>query len=413
MNIVVSSPKPYSREIQISYTADEVREKYETTIDELIAQAHIPGFRKGKVPKGIIIKNYGEAVKSDIAEDLIKDAYAEALEEHNIHPIVPPRMEEEANIELGQDFLFTLKVEVKPDFELKQYKSFELRKIVETVSESEIDETVQELRNRSGMLKPVEGRTAKSDDLVLVDFRPLEDEKPTKRVFKLDESATVVLIGKNAADKVEGHFEFPEDWPDRELAGRIYDAEVEIIELKELVPAEIDDEFLLQFGEDVKSIDDLRGKIAEDIQESKNQLAEDTLRDLARDELIKANPIEHSPIVIQLAVDDSIGRYWDVSKLEEPQLKEIREKLEPKIIRDFSIGYILDEIAAIEKIEVSRDEIKDRVAMIARANNIDPEAYYRYLRKEGDLDSVESDLKAKKAMDIVIENSTIIEEKGK
>ncbi len=410
MNIVVNSPKPYTREIEITYTADEVREKYSALLNEISSNAQVAGFRKGKVPKAIIIKNYGDAIREDLAEELIKQAYSEALEKHDLAPLVPPRVEEEIELDPEKDFAVTLKVEVKPEVVLNEYKGLELRKKVEPVADEEIDKTVEELQNRGGMLKPVEDRPAQAGDLVLVDFKPEGEETPSKRVFKLDESATVVLIGKNAGDKVEGHFEFPDDWPDRELAGAVHDAEVDILELKELIPAEIDEEFLKQFGEDVKSEEDLRGKIREELEQAKKFEAEDEMRRNARELLIDKNPIEHSPLVVQAALEDTIKRYWDISNLEGDQLTEIRAKLEPKVIRDMTGNYILDEIAETEKIEVTRDEIKERIAEIARANNIDPDAYYRYLRKEGNIDSIEADIKASKAMEIVIENATIIEE---
>lgn len=413
MNIEVTSPKSYSREIEITYTADEVSERFETFVNEVAARAELPGFRKGKVPKAIIIKNYGDAIKNDLEEELIKEGLSRAIKEHEIQPLISPRIEEETDFDPGRDYSVTLKVEVKPEVELKEYKGLELRKIVEPVDESEIDETIEELRNRSGMLKPIEDRPAEEGDIVLVNFRPLDDEEPTKRVFKLDKSATTTIIGKEVGDKFEGHFEFPEEHPERELAGNIFDAEVEILELKELIPADIDEEFLKQFGEDIKSEQDLREKIREELQDTKERKAERQMREMARDQLIRKNPIEHSPMVIEAAVRDTMRRYWNISQLDEEQYREIQKEVEPGVTKDFSITYIMQEIADREGIEVTRDEVKQRIAELARANNIEPEAYYRYLRKEGNLDSIEADVRATKAMDIVIENAKIIEEQGR
>ncbi len=410
MDIEVNAPKTYSREIKITYSAEEVDEKYSTLVKEIASQAHIDGFRKGKVPKAIIIKNYGDAIVADLEEELIKQGYARAVKEHDIKPLLMPRLEGETNFDPASEYSVTLKVEVKPEVELKEYKGFELRKKAVPVADLEIDETIEELRRRSGILKPIEDRSAKEGDIVLVDFKPTGEEEPTKRVFELDGSTTVTIIGKNVGDKFEGHFEFPEDFPDGELAGNIYDAEVEIVELKELIPADIDEEFLNQFGEDVKTEGDLRGKIRNELRESKENQAEREMRDRARDLLIQKNPIEHSPFVIKTAVEDTIRRYWDISKLDEEKMRTIREDIEPGVVKDFSIGYILEEIAVEEDIEVTRDEIKGRIAELAVANNIDPDAYYRYLRKEGNIDSIEGDIRAKKAMDIVIENANIIEE---
>jgi len=410
MEIQIEAPKSYSREIKISVPADEVDRRFDDLVSEVRSKATISGFRQGKAPRGMIINNFGDSITADLSEELIKEGYSKALQDHDFKPMTPPRIESDIQFERGQDFSVTILIEVRPEVELKQYEELALRKKVESVSDGDIEKGMTDLRKRSGRLQPVEDRASQVGDLVLVDFKLSGEEDPAKRVFELDETATVSAIGHKPGEVFEGHFEFPGDFPDQELAGKICDAEVTIIELKEMILAEIDEDFLSQFGEEIDTEEALRQKIRTELEGAREQMANNAMRDQARDELIRLNPLEISPLVIDAAVEDTIKRYWDISNLSEKQLSEIQVKIRPKIEADFAVDFILDKIASTNEIEVSRNEIKEHVAQIARANNIDAEAYYRYLRRDGDIKSIEADIIAHKAMDIVIEKARIIEE---
>ena len=404
----VRSEGSCTRKITITVPAAEVDAEYKKMLRGLSMHIDIPGFRRGKAPLGMLEKRYGDGVKSDLAEEFIKKGYSEAVKEHDLVPLVPPKIEGDARLVPGSDFVVVLSVDVKPDVELREYKGIPLVRKVEPVVDADVDKAEKELLESGGNLQPVEDRASRVGDFTLVEFEA--EGVPLKHVLKLDDTVTVALLDHVVGDVVEGHFEFPPDWPDSGLAGNIYDAKVKIIELKELVPTEIDEEFLKQFGEDVTDEQKLRDKIREDLEKSRRDAAERELRKMARDELAARNPIDLSDRIVDMAVDDTMKRYWDVEKMTEEQSDEIRKGLRPNTIRSMTADFVIDKIVAVEGITVTSDEIKKRVAEIARANNLQPDALYRHWRKEGRIDSLRDDMLAEKAIDLVVENANIIEE---
>ncbi|RKZ29911.1 trigger factor [bacterium] len=410
MEIDIQSPKPYLKKITIRLTPEEVAERYNQMLKLLAKQIKMPGFRAGKVPRAIIEKNYGETIISDLAEDIAKKGLEKALTENNIKPVLVPRTESELKLELGKEFVVDILVEVKPAVEIREYKGLPLTREEKPVTDEDIDKALEELRYRNGHLEPVGDRVSRVGDYVLVDFLPEGEEKATKRVLKLDDVTTVTALGRKTGETFEGHFEFPDDWPDTELAGNIFDATVTILELKEMVLPDIEDEeFLSHFGEEVKNSSVLREMTRKDIKAKLAEEADRVLHEKACEELVARNPVEISPYVIEAVIHETIRRYWDIDNLDEEQLKEITTNLRPRVVREMSIDLLLDRIAELEEVTIDDDSLKEYISRLANKNNLEPEALYRSLKKDGQLESVRGDLVRERALDIVIENAEITE----
>jgi trigger factor len=399
-----------TRKITITVPVEEVDEQYQKMLTKLSAKIVIDGFRPGKAPKGLIQKRYGDAIVADLTEELINKGYSQAQKENDLTPLIQPEIEGEINLVPGSEFKAVLSVDVKPEIELREYKGFPLTRKIKPVEDEEIDNTLERIRYENGRIEPVEDRPSKVGDLLLVDFLPEGESKPSRRVLKIDEIATVTLIDHKIGDEIDGHFEFPPDWPDKELAGKIFDAKVTIIELKEMIPAEIDDEFLAQFGEDVTDEQKLNEKIREGLTDAHKSESDKEIRNRAKEEIALRNPIELSEKVIEHAIDGAIQRYWEPDKLEMNQIDEIRKNLRPSTIKNMTIDFVTDKIVEVEKIKVNSDEIKDYVAEIAMKNGLQPDALYRHWRKEGKIDSIREEMLSEKAIDFVVENAVITEE---
>ena len=408
MEIKVESPQPYLRTISIFFSADEVKERYKRILQQVGENLEIPGFRRGKVPQSIIKQRYGDSISAELAENLANEGFKKALTENEIVPVVEPTLEDELEIEPGNDFSVTISVEVKPPVAIKQFKDIELQKVVEPVEEKEIEDVLEDVRRRGSHLEPIEDRGAQAGDYALVDFKPKDAEKSTKRVLILDDEATKALIDKKPGEKVEGHFEFPENFPEPELRGNIFDAEVEIAELKKEVLPDIDEEFLTQFGEEIKSEEDLRKKIEEDLQKGHENQAENKLREELKNKLISLNPIDLPPKLIENRVKNLLEHYWESkAELVDEEREKIIADLRPRVIQDLSLELILEKIAEDEKIEVSEEDLREHVNSIAVANNLEPQALYDYWKKENRLESVKLEIKDKKTLDYIVENSKV------
>ncbi len=409
MEIEVQSPQPYTRTIIIRVPADEAQNRYNRVLSEIAKDASWPGFRKGKVPKEIVRQHYEDAIIDEIAEQYAKEGFSKALEQDEFTPMMRPRIEKELQFISGSDFVIEIKVEVRPPIEIRQYEGLSLSRKKEPVTEDEIDNVIENLRLRSGYFKPIEDRAARAGDHALIDFQPKGEEEPSKRFFELDTSSTVCIVGHKPGDTFDGHFEFPDDFPNPDLAGNIYDATVTLLELKEMVLPELDENFFAQFGEEVTSLEVLRDKLREDLDKMHARDADRNLRANARQELVSRNPLEISPLVIEVAVANTIQNYWDVEKLSEDAIEQISNDLKPRITQDIIADLLLGHIADKKEIEIDDETVKNHVMAIAQADGIQPESLYRHWKKIGRLETIRAEIKAERALDIIIEKAKITE----
>jgi trigger factor len=289
------------------------------------------------------------------------------------------------------------------------YKGFKLTKRIEPVSEQEIDSALEDLRVRTSRLEPVGERGAIEGDIMLLDFQPKGTDKPIRKVFTVSKEGTIVLEGHKPDDAFEAHFEFPENFPDKPLAGKILDADIKIVEVKKLVKPEFNEEFFAQLGDEIKNIETLRARIKEDLEHKHLYEAGQILGREAQDMLVNLNPFELPPSLIEIAANDALKENWDIEKIEDSKKEELLNWLKPRVTRDISAEFILEEIAEIEKVAIGDDELKEHVAAVAKSNNIPPEELYRYWQTENKLDSVRRDLEREKALGIVIKNAEVTE----
>jgi len=399
-----------TRKIEIKVPSEEIEKKYNSMLDGLSQKVEIPGFRHGKAPRQMLEKRYKDVLLEDMTDELLQTAYKEAIAENNLIPLVPPELDGEPQLVVGEDFTATIVVDVKPEVVLREYKGIPLTRKIDPVTEDDVEMALKELLRRAGRLEPVSGRKSINGDYAFVEFQPNGAEAPIKQVLVLDDISTSALIGINIDDYVEGHFDFPVDYPDRDLAGNAYDAKAKILELKELVPAELDQDFLSRFGEEVIDEAALREGIKKDLAENRKGQSDKDIRRQARIELASRNHIELTEKIIDRAVVGTMSSYWKIEDLSEEQIKEIKANLRPNTIRSMIVDFVIEEIAKAEKIEVSEEEIKERIAEIAKANRLQPDSLYRHWKKEGKIDDVRDDIIAEKTIELIVDNAIINEE---
>ena len=410
MDIEIQQVEPFSIKIIATAPGEAVQERFDAMMKTLASEAEMPGFRKGKVPKDVLQNKFGDRIAEELGQEMLKEAYHQAAEEGDFVPMLQPRVESAPKLNPEEGFSAEILVEVKPPVELREYKGIPLNRSVEAVTDEEIDGAIMDLRKRAGDMIPVEERPAEEGDFAFVDFKPEGEEEGKKRYLEVTSEATTVLKGREPGESFEGHFEFPPNWPDQELAGNIYDAEVTVHELKEIEPAEMGEKFFSQLGDEIENEEALREAIREDIYNSRLNAADQELRKKAREELTLRNPLELSPMVIDAAVRDVVGRYWDPEKLSEEQAEEIAKGVRPDVIKTITADLLMDKIAEKEDIEVEEDELKQHIAAAAKSNNMEPDELFRHLKQQNRIGSVKADIRSGKVMDFIIENAEITEE---
>src|SRR6056297_3817233 len=268
-------------ELEVEIEAKRVNEALEQAYKKVVKDIDISGFRKGKVPRKVLEARYGkEILHKDALDILIPEGYREALEETGIEPIDQPDIEDYYIAE-DEPASFTAVVEVKPDVELGEYKELGIEKESAEVSEEEIQEEIDKVRNQHSQLVASDKEVVEDGDSVIIDFEGKKDGEPfpggSAEEYSLEIGSNTFipgfeeqLIGAKVGEELELNITFPEDYNAKDLAGEEVVFDVEIKEIKEKELPELDDEFAKEVS-DYETFEEYKESIKERLQENKEE----------------------------------------------------------------------------------------------------------------------------------------------
>jgi trigger factor len=437
MKTEVIDVSPTRKEIKIEIETAAVRETYDRVSDQYAKQANVPGFRKGHAPRAVVRSRYKNEIRAQALQELIPEAVNDAISKLEVNALGEPdvQLDNPEALEKFGDGPIAVKVilEVLPKVELKDYKGIEAVRRTRPVTDENVDEMLQALRETSAVMQPVEDRGAVLDDTVTVNvegkFIDGKGESAEEENIKADDVEVTLggkgvqqeftdnLIGVKADDEKTFIVDYPEDFSSKGLAGRKveYTAKVMAVRVKEL--PELDDEWARSLGEDFESLDTLRAKVREDLKNRAGQEADHRLRA----ELIGKLNASHQFEVPQSLIDgqtsyrlesvvrDMMGRGID------PRAQEInwdgaREELKGQAEEDVRGSLLLERIAEEEKIDVSNEEIETEIEALARGSRQSIEQVRSVLTKEGGERSIANRLRNRKALDLLVENARVTDE---
>lgn len=414
--------------LTIEVDAEKLNEGLDAAFKKVVKQVNVPGFRKGKMPRSLFEKRFGvESLYQDAVDFLLPEAYANAIDETGIEPVDRPEIDVE-QIEKGKALIFTAKVTVKPEVELGEYKGLEVEKFDTEVTDEDVENELKGLQEKQAELVVKEEGTAEQGDTVVIDFEgfvdgeAFEGGKGDNFSLELGSGQFIPgfeeeLIGVSAGESKEVNVTFPEEYHAAELAGKkaVFKTTVHEIKTKEL-PA-LDDEFAKDVDEEVETLDALKEKTKKQLVDSKNHEAEHHVRDTVVEKAAENTTIDIPAAMVDTELDRmmqefeqriqmqgmNLELYYQFSGQDESALREQMKVDAEKRVR---INLTLEAIAAAENIEVSEDEINEEVNKMAEMYNMTAENIQMALG--GSLDGLQSDIKAKKAIDLLVENSKTV-----
>ena len=370
------------KKISIEVPKDKVEEERKAVFAEMARQAHIPGFRKGKVPHKILEKRFGPSALGDAADRLIRGAYREALEKNNLNPVGDPIIEN-VHFHEGSPLSFSATVEVLPEVELKDYEGTVLKKKVAQVSEDEVTRALDRYRENMARLEPVLDRPAAEGDFVIMDYRasregkevaPLTGQGKQVHLVKDDmlEGVYSGIVGMNKGEEKTFTATLPKEFPDPELAGAQLEFYAKVNEIKAKILPALDDNLAKDVSE-FDTLDGLKDSIRRGIIRRNESMAENALREEVVSHLIKENPFGLPPRMVErrtsaiaertekrfrdsgVAMDGShYNRDAFMPRFQESAEREIREEI------------VLASAARKEKVEVTEADINHEIGELAR-----------------------------------------------
>lgn len=431
MKTELTDVSPTRKEIKIEIEPSLIRSTYDRISDQYSKAANVPGFRPGHAPRSVVRTRYKNEIRTEVLRELLPDVVNNAIGEHSLAAIGEPNVEfdnSEALENLGEAPL-TVKVgvEVLPEIKLDKYKGIEAKRSVRPIADSDIEKTIENLREQTAALVPVEDRGAELGDTVTINARGNWVEEPEEEEIKVDDVEVVLggpgvqqeftdnLLGVRPEEKKSFQVKYPDDFASPGLAGKTveYEAEVTAVRRKEL--PEVDDEWVKSLGYDF-DVSTLKANIRHDLETRMKFDADRRVRDEVMRQLLAAHPFEVPESFVeqqtnqrlQTVVREMMGRGFD-PRSANMNWEGAREELKGQAEADVRASMLLDQIAEAENITVSNEEVEAEIDAIATASQQPKEQVLAALTKSGGERSIAHRLRNRKALDLLIENANITE----
>jgi trigger factor len=414
------------REIELEIPADKVQKAADKITRDIVKVARIPGFRPGKAPMTLVRRRFADDIQGEVVQSLVPEALEKALGEKNLIPVTRPEVDK-VEFKDGEPLKFRAVFEVLPEFELGDYKNLTVQVDEIAAGDAEVDKAVEEMRERAATFVPVEGRSAKDGDSVLIKLKgmPTEGGEPVEAdnvMVPLGAEETLAsftenLRGANAGETKTFQAKYPDDYPDTKLAGKTYDFTVEVQAIKEKKLPELNDDFVKEAaGEnaELKTLDELRKKIRESIEASRDHQQKTQAQDRILEQLTKAHDFPVPEALIEGQMDTRLERMVRTFAAQgiDPRGMNvdwagIRGKQRDRAITDVKAELILDRIATAEKIDATDEEVQKEIEHLAEHRGESATAMRARLTKEGTLDTMKSKLRSNKTIDWLYSNARI------
>ncbi|WP_026581867.1 trigger factor [Bacillus sp. J33] len=413
--------------LTIEVDAEKVNEGLDAAFKKVVKQVNVPGFRKGKMPRGMFEKRFGvESLYQDAVDYLLPEAYASAIDETGIEPVDRPEIDVE-QIEKGKSLIFKATVTVKPEVKLGEYKGLEVKPLDTNVTDEDVNSELTSLQERQAELAVKEEGKAENGDTVVMDFEgfvdgeAFEGGKAENYSLELGSGQFIPgfedqLVGTAAGESKDVEVTFPEEYHAAELAGKPATFKVTVHEIKTKQLPELDDEFAKDADEEVETLDALKEKIKTRLEESKKHEAEHHVRDTVVEASAANAEVEIPSVMVDTEVDRmmqefeqrlqmqgmNLELYFQFSGQDEAALRDQMKEEAGKRVR---VNLTLEAIAKAENIEVSDEEVTEELNKMAEMYNMSADQIKQAL---GSLEGLKADLQIKKAVDFLVENSKTV-----
>jgi trigger factor len=418
MKAVVEDISTVKKKLNIEVAPEAVTRELEKAFADVAKKARIPGFRPGKAPKAIVERHYGEEVRSEVLHRLLSESYLQALQEHNLDPVEVPQIGDVSSLAKGSPLTFTATVEVRPNFELENYDGIEVKEESLTVSDDEVNQTVERLREMYAQLEVVEGRPLENSDTAIIDFegfrdgKPIEGAKSSGYALSLGSGSLIPgfeeqLIGMNRGETRQIKVTFPADYSNKDLAGKDAQFTVALKEIKKKVLPDLNDEFAKDIGNNA-TLAELKEGIKKDIEARKRDEQASAQREGILAKLVDAHSFDVPPGMVERELQSMAKshatrlarRGLDVNTFDYSKFRDENSALAGKRVKGI---LLLDAIAEKEKIELTDQEVNSAIAAMARSAGQTAESVRKYYDStEGGLDNLRASLTREKALALLL-----------
>ena len=412
MDIQITTKKSegVERLLEVSVPLATVAAEEEKTARRYATSVRLPGFRPGKAPPAMVRKRFKDAIRQQVLETLVQEAFKEVMEREKLDVAAQPHVHD-VKFDEGQPLTFELHLEVRPKLELTRTEGFRIARTEPAVADDAVAQQIETLRDQKATWAPVEEKPREGDmvKVLLATPETAGGEMPEGSPYN------IVLGGGQAIPGVEELImelapgetkervvNWPDDFPDEAQKGQTKNVRVTLQEVKRKTSPALDDAFAREVG-DFDSIDALTAAVRTDLEEHARRDADAQVRQQIIDEITQANPFDVPPSW----VNRMIGAYMEAYKIPEEQRQAFGNEFAAVAERQVRRDMIIDAIAEQQQLAATEKDVDDRVAQVAEQRGSDPGQIYTSLQKAGRLPEIERSITEEKVFEWLMARNEI------
>ena len=412
MDIQITTKKSegVERLLEVSVPLATVTAEEEKTARRYASSVRLPGFRPGKAPTAMVRKRFKDAIRQQVLETLVQEAFKEVMEREKLDVAAQPHVHD-VKFDEGQPLTFELHLEVRPKLELARTEGFRITRVETPVTDDAVAQQIETLRDQKATWAPVEEQPREGDmvKVLLATPETAGGEMPEGSPYN------IVLGGGQAIPGVEELImelapgetkervvKWPDDFPDEAQRGQTKNVRVTLQEVKRKTSPALDDAFAREVG-DFDGIAALRAAIQADLEEHSRRDADALVRQQLVDEITQANPFDVPPSWI----NRMISAYMEAYKIPDEQRQAFAAEFAAVAERQVRRDMIIDAIAEQHQLAATERDVDDRVAKVAEQRGSDPGQVYTSLQKAGRLPEIERSITEDKVFEWLIARNEI------
>lgn len=413
MDTKVTKQGNNQRVIEVEMSPEELEPHFEPLYRKYQKNVRLEGFRKGKVPLGLVKKLYGEEIRTQAIDEVIQEVFKDIRDKENLKPVAPAKLEDISYVpEKGLHFKAV--VDVVPDFELKQYKGISVEREIYEIGEEDVEEALQGVREQMAVMLPVE-EAAKEDHYILADFQeidvsgvPVIGKKYEDRFFQLsrnnsNKQLTEQLIGVKPGETRRVQISSLREDGSNDRKIEIYNVKVKEIKEKQL--PELDDELAKDFGE-FENLEGLKAELRQNLKKRTEADSRRRLRHNIMDEILKENSFDLPESMVNNYLDALVENAKKGAS-ENLNEQELRENYRSNAIWNLRWELIKEKIVERENISVTDEDKRNYIGRTAEERGVDEKLLWNKLNNKETQDRLMDDLLELKVLDFLEKNAKI------
>jgi len=428
--ITVSDAGPCKKKVEIEIPAEVIHEKLDEKYKELRRDAVLPGFRKGRAPIRLLEKRFGTDITKQVKLELMAAASEEAVKDNEINSLRDPDIDHE-KIDLPDEgpLKFEFEVEVRPEFDLPELEGIAIEKPKIEVTDARVDEELAALQKRAGVWVPKEKGGAAIDDhviadVVLVTEGSADHDKRENTEITIRENGFVagipvdglgkLLTGAKHGDEKKTTVDVPATFYNEQYRGKKVDITIEVKEIKQMEPAELNEDFLKRFNMD--HVDELKDSIREQMSQQAERQARTAMSEQVYSYLQENTELdlpetvvaEQSLSLLQRQYSNMLMQGMAKEQIDE-QMDQLKASSEEQAAEQLKLYFVMDKIAEKLEVEVSEEEINGHIAYVAAMRGRRPEKMREELARDGSLTQFVLQIREEKCIEKILEKATVTE----